>query len=232
MKKINKELADATFIPKAALIAYMNSSGNTFLETREIMENGMMGASKPLTYGFINSLINDYAASKNDMPYGEIPENLLYMDTKPGSFMMIWWNPPQKRNQSFLKGLSMKDGMYTMPGVVYKVKNDTLYIYAFKGKKPKKNSFLMKGPFFNYYDDCRVCLGSARCELPPKPKYTDIMKGWETLFWNSINSHTIGGAKTIKGNLTSILKEQKDKETFDTDLLVKTNIKIEDLWKK
>lgn len=232
MQKITKKLENATYSPKAALIAYANNENDFYLETREILSNGEMGAAKPLTYAFINKIIEGYSKSYSETPYGPIPENMLYADTRPGNEKYVWWNPPMKRNQTFVKELGMEDGMYPMPGVIYAVKNNVLYVYAYAGKKPRKNTQLLKGPFFNYYNECRVCLGTATCELPKDLKWDDLLKAWENLFWNSVNSHTMRGAISVKGNLTTILKEHKDKDSFDTSLLIKTIYKTEDLWKK
>lgn len=232
MQKITKQLMNATYAPKAALIAFANEDNDYYLETREILENGDMGPAKPLTFGFINELLKGYSKSYSATPYGPLPHNMLYADTRPGQEKYIWWNPPMKRNQTFVKDLAMEDGEYPMPGVIYAVNNDKLFIYAFAGKRPKKNTVLLKGPFFNYYGNCSVCLGNARCELPKDLKWDDLLKAWENLFWNSVNSHTMNGADSVKGNLTTILKEHKDKDTFDTSLLVKTIYKTQDLWQR
>ena len=42
MQKITNKLENATYSPKAALIAYANNENDFYLETREILSNGEM----------------------------------------------------------------------------------------------------------------------------------------------------------------------------------------------
>lgn len=66
-------------LPKAALIAYECKTNNysrsqNYLELRPINEKGRMGAGIPVTYDFMNSLMESYSESMNGIPHGRVPK--------------------------------------------------------------------------------------------------------------------------------------------------------------
>lgn len=68
--------------PKAALIAYRcdecrTNSTEYFLELRPIHKNGQMGAGMPVTYEFMNALMESYTEEMSGIPAGVLPDNLL-----------------------------------------------------------------------------------------------------------------------------------------------------------
>lgn len=71
--------------PRAALIAYASENDrNFFLEIREIDDRGNMTEGRPVTVEFMNALVKGYSERHSTTPYGRIPSNLLYCDTRKG----------------------------------------------------------------------------------------------------------------------------------------------------
>ena len=75
--------------PKAALIAYRcdecrTNSTEYFLELRPIHKNGQMGAGMPVTYEFMNALMESYTEEMSGIPAGVLPENLLACNPRKG----------------------------------------------------------------------------------------------------------------------------------------------------
>jgi len=69
-------------VPKAAIIAYKyedrrNIDSRYFIELRPIGKNGQMGAGIPVTYEFMNTLLESYTEEMSGIPSGRIPENML-----------------------------------------------------------------------------------------------------------------------------------------------------------
>ena len=94
--------------PKAALIAYRcdecrTNSTEYFLELRPIHKNGQMGAGMPVTYEFMNALMESYTEEMSGIPAGVLPENLLACNPRKGQEEYIWYNPPGKRQMFFHK---------------------------------------------------------------------------------------------------------------------------------
>lgn len=194
--------------PKMAIILYKAQDEveqSLYLEKRTISK-GKMKAGSPLTQRCIDSIMSSLAKFNDDVDFGlhgKLPKNLLYCDTRAGSFKLVWYNKPEKRTVYFNTQLGIPDGEMNVPGLLYVVENENLAMYAFKGNKPKRK--LYRAPFMNV-DISHVCLGNATVAKPSKNTYENIISYWENLFWKSEFSHILGD-NPVKGNLSSITKE-------------------------
>lgn len=80
-------------IPKAALIAYASENErNFFLEVRDIDDRGNMTEGRPVTLEFMNELVKGYSERHSSTPYGKIPSNLMYCDSRKGSERYVWYD--------------------------------------------------------------------------------------------------------------------------------------------
>lgn len=208
--------------PRAALIAYENSEDkNCFLELRAIDESGKMGEGVPVTYEFMNSLAENFSQLHNGTPYGILPENLLYADSRKGHQKYIWHTLPQRRMMYFKQKLYIENAEYNLPGVVYVVANDKMEIYAYKGERPDECTELFAAPFFNV-SGASVCLGSAKLEKLTNPTYADLLDYWEKRFWLTEFSHLGSGGNPTKSNLVLVTKAAHD-APFNLDELKPLN---------
>ena len=216
------------FRPKAALIAYECGEGysrDCYLELRPINENGRMGAAVPVSYDFMNALVENYSADA----CGLVPENMLLCDTRRGHERYVWWNAPRRRRMFFKDSLNIADGEFGVPGVVYDARSDRLSMYAFKGGRPGEDGELYRAPFFNI-TGASVCLGNAPLGLPPDPSFASLIECWERRFWMSEFSHLGGGCNPTKGNLVIVTENARNK-SFDNEELIPMNMKLKDLLK-
>lgn len=221
MNKITTQIT-AMMQPKAALIAYENSEEKScFLELRTINDKGQMSEGMPVTYDFMNSLAENFSQVHNGTPYGILPDNLLYADSRKGREKYIWHTPPQRRMMYFKQTLHIENAEYNLPGVVYVVANDKMEIYAYKGDKPDERTELFAAPFFNV-SGASVCLGSANLEKPTNPTYTDLLDYWEKRFWLTEFSHLGSGGNPTKSNLVLVTKAAHD-APFNLDELKPLN---------
>lgn len=170
-------------VPKAAIIAYKyedrrNSDTRYFIELRPIGKSGQMGAGIPVTYEFMNTLLESYTEEMSGIPAGRVPENMLACNPRKGQEEYIWYNPPGKRQMFFHKDLNIQDGMFNLPGIVYHVKNGSMDVFAFKGKRPVETTPLFRAPFFNVTGSS-VCLGSSSLEKPQNPTFLSLLEYWE-----------------------------------------------------
>lgn len=221
MNKITTQIT-AMMQPKAALIAYENSEEKScFLELRTINDKGHMSEGMPVTYDFMNSLAENFSQLHNGTPYGILPENLLYADSRKGHEKYIWYTPPQRRMMYFKQTLHIENAEYNLPGVIYVVANDKMEIYAYKGDKPDERTELFAAPFFNV-SGASVCLGSAKLEKPTNPTYTDLLDYWEKRFWLTEFSHLGSGGNPTKSNLVLVTKAAHD-APFNLDELKPLN---------
>lgn len=221
---ITDELLSLHYDPAAMLVVYKNREGCTYLETHLIGEDGMPGAAVPVTRKFLSDLLQHFSAVVSKSPHGVMPANMLLADSRPGQEHYIWWEGPRMRMQHFREDLGLVDAEYPVPGVIYEVRESRLNIYAFEGRRPKKDSALLEGPFFNVTRGS-VCLGSAKVAMPSDLTWEALQEYWQKLFWGSVNSHLgsnplkENAADPAKSNLVLVLKDCLGKDTFDTNLL-------------
>ena len=196
MNELTKQLQEI-MVPKAALIAYEYqeghyASGSHYLELRPINKKGRMEAGIPVTYEFMDSLVESYSDGNRRIPHGWLPPNMLWCDTRRGHESYVWYNPPGKRRMFFKNDLNIGDGMFHVPGVIYIIKNERMDIFAYKGKKPDGRTPLYLAPFFNVTGG-NVCLGNSTLEKPESLDFHTLLEYWEKRFWLSEFSHLGGG---------------------------------------
>lgn len=218
--------------PKAVLIAYeykdsSYSSREHHLELRPINEEGRMGAGIPVTYQFMNSLLKSYTEEMSGVPHGCISPNMLWCDSRKGREKYIWYNPPQKRQMYFSNSLSIPDGMFNMPGIIYHVSNDRLEVFAFKEEKPKNETELYLAPYFNV-TRFSVCLGSSSLEKPEDPDFISLTAYWEKRFWLSKFSHLGGKNNPTHSNLVSVTENARN-HPFNLEELKPTKKQLKDI---
>ena len=223
-------------IPQAALIVYStensyNYQTSYYLETRLVKQDGTLGAARPVSKKFIQELVQAFKADYEKRPHGLMPQNFLVADSRIGQEKYIWWTPPGKKNLYFSESIGVQDGEYNMPGCIFAVLGERLHVFAFEGNEPKQKGELLYGPFFNYYADCGICLGSAKVKWPDDITWKDIQTHWETLFWNSVNSHSITNPVKKGQNLVLTIKESKD-APYKTSKLQRTEYTLETFLQK
>lgn len=231
--KITRNLTDLLY-PTAALIAYKNTEGNRdsfFLELRTIDDNGNFSEGRPVSYGFMNELVKGYSEQHSSIPYGRIPENLLFSDCRKGSERYIWYNPPQRRMMYFVDRLGIENAEYNIPGVIYVAgEHGGMSIYAFKGSAPKTETKLYAAPFFNV-TGANVCMGNPKIEKPKLPTFATYLEYLEKRFWLTEFSHLGGGSNPTKSNLVMVTKSARN-EPFNLDELKPlNNLKLKDILK-
>lgn len=215
-------------VPQAALIAYSSTDGGkSFLELRKIGENGRMGEGRPVTYEFMNEITRNYSETQGGTPYGILPENLLYCDTRKGSERYVWYNPPRKRMMYFKECLKIENAEYNLPGVIYMAKGAGLDIYAYKSGIPDEKTELFEAPFFNVTRSS-VCLDSANIEKPDNPTYSRLLGYWEKKFWLTEFSHLGGNGNPTKSNLVLVIKAAQN-APFNLDELKPLKMTLKNL---
>ena len=219
--------------PTDALIFY-ECSGDVYVEHRSIV-NGIYGAGQPLDAQQLARLVRcaeKYAKEQSPISRigGAIPRNLLYASTDTDTMKLVWWRCPEERKMFFSDELGIPNGVMRVPGMVYSI-NGTgiLSVWCFKGRTPR--GVLYRAPFFNAYQDGRVCLGNSKTDMPKTNTFDDWMAYWEKMFWQSEFASLIAN-NPVEGNLATITKQCiADGIPFPVDVMKKSNVKLGDLLK-
>lgn len=232
MNELTRNLT-SVLTPRAALIAYSYAEygkDKYHLELREIDGRGVMGEARPVTYEFMNELTHGYAAEHNGIPYGAIPPDMLYADSRYGHMRYIWYDKPRKHMMYFRQSLGIENAEYRMPGIIYEAVGTSLNVYAYKGSEPPtRETELYAAPFFNVTRE-RVCLGSAKAKKNMDLSYEELCNYWEQIFWLSEFSHLGGTGNPTKSNLVTVTKAARN-APFDENELKPLNIKLKNILK-
>lgn len=227
MNEFEKQL-NTPMIPTMAIIVYKTGKPCYYLERRLIKQDGTMGVGVPLSQKCLANLVNTLSSSEMSIVYGMIPDNFLYADSHVGKEKYVWYRKEEKRMFLFNSRLNIPNGIMYVPGLIYKVENNTLSVYAYKGKM-SKHSKLYRAPFYNVSSD-HVCLGNAKLAFPAERTYSSIMEYWEDMFWKSEFLHELNGNPVV-GDLRDITIHSLESGTkFPIDqLILIPDMKLNDL---
>ena len=204
-------------IPKAAIIAYKyedrrNFDTRYFIELRPIGKSGQMG-QYPSHTRIHEYLLESYTEEMSGIPAGRVPENMLACNPRKGQEEYVWYNPPGKRQMFFHKELNIQDACSICRELSNHVKNGSMDVFAFKGKRPMETTPLFRAPFFNVTGSS-VCLGSSSLEKPQNPTFLSLLEYWEKRFWLTEFSHLGGNVNPTVSNLV-IVTENIRNNPFD-----------------
>lgn len=223
--------------PEAVLVAYQRTrdgyhvNGDFYLESHKVHADGTVGPPKPVSRRFMSTVARKFSKEYSEIPFGAVPERMLYADPRPDRQVYVWWSKPARRTLTFTSSVPLEDGEYNQPGVVYAVEFGRLKVFAFEGEGcPQPDTPLLHGPFFNYYEDGALCLGSARYSPPPVLTWENILITWENLFWNSQNSHFISNPFVVEDFAAVFAKATT--EPFDLSACRPFNLTLKDVLKK
>lgn len=214
MKDLTEKIADG-YQPFKALLCY-NNKQDFYIESYDVDENGLLVNAHPLSIAESQSLADSLAESpelKSGFAVGgELhPENLLLINADNNG-TLIWYTPAQKVGLFFRADLGITEGQAFVPPLLWQANRTELSLWALKSEeRPNLETVLYHAPFFNMYENAKVCLGNVERNIPVKATMSEVMAIWERYFWESSFSHTlfdtgtkgIGMVELWKGQVTS-----------------------------
>lgn len=232
---MTSEVTNKTLTPKRAIIVYQDKSGyKYFLESREIKREGdrySLMTAIPLANDVMKQMAMSYmksASQKIDFG-GLISEHLLYGDNKPGMTIVMWYRPTMKKILHFSASLKIKsDAEVQLPPTLYLVINQELYIFAMMdSKRPDLKTKLYNAPFFNTYENGKICLGSAKIGKMKADTFEGEADRFERAFYMAEQTHTSSGTicKTPLTKLWPALLKSKTPFPVKKELLPHKNYK-------
>lgn len=187
--KTSIELQDALtqYEPKMSIVVYQKESGNTdfYIEQAKI-ENGTVQSYSPMSTHVIKSIFAQTSAAEKGMVTidGMMPKNILHLQIVLGDFRIIWHNKAQIRLIKFAKECRLRNVKAKVPAMIYEATRTQLKVYCIT-KRPSMKTELYNAPYFNVFEDGRVCMGSMKLDLPGTVDVSEIMDTWEKFFWLS-----------------------------------------------
>lgn len=162
-------LANRRLYPVQVITVYSDKAGYQFyLENRDIKTikgKATLMAPVALADDVLKSIARSYTQNNSFVMEmgGEIAPHLLYAINRPGKTVVVWHRPAMKKSLNFSASLKIKGDSYvTVPATLNIVIDNELFIYALMDdSRPTNATKLYNAPFFNIYDNGRVCLGTA-----------------------------------------------------------------------
>jgi PRTRC genetic system protein B len=210
MKDITQQFG-TLYNPVKAFVVYQKNSAekSIYVEAYDMDKNGCPINAHPLSLKESTQLASALDTSeeltrKFLKPSGLLPKNVLHLNPEhDGS--AIWYTPAQKVSLFFVESLAIPNAEAFVPPLLWKVSKNTLYIYAMVADKIiNEQTALYHAPFFNLYNDGRVCMGTVKVDIKADCHLQDFMQSWEQYFFKSYFSHLIGNTSPVKGNIIQL----------------------------
>lgn len=183
--------------------------------------NFQIAAGRPVTQEALLDMFEDLA-KRHSLNTDIIPENVLSISAEH----MVWWMPAGERAVYFNnKELGKRAAKAPHPALMFAVVKGAWYIFALaKNERPIAETALQFAPYFNVYDSCQICIGSAQV---PRGISAGATGQWEKAFFESEFTHINGSKKkaTHPRGEYALWKELLDGEhaSFPVEFLAPTD---------
>lgn len=224
--------------PKSALVFYESKGTDKemYVEHFDMDKNGTPINAHPLTEREAEALAKALHSEKQKenaflKSGGILPTNILHINPSRDKGAVLWYTKSQKRPLYFIEGLGIPSGQAFVPPMIWQATKNSLRVFALSGNsRPKEKTPLYYAPFFNIYEDGRVCMGSVNINIKNSACVEEFTKAWEVYFFNSYFSHLMGENSPVKGNCVSLWKDLVGTgRTFPTALLKANNKTLKNL---
>ena len=223
--------------PKSALVFYQTKGTNAdmYVEHFDMDKNGTPVNAHPLTVNEAKVLAKALQSDKEKdkaflKPKGILPTNILYINpSEKGS--VLWYTKAQEQQLYFVNGLGISNGKAYVPPMLWHASKNSLAVFALTtDRRPTENTPLYFAPFFNIYEEGKVCMGTVSIDIKNSASVEEFTTAWEDYFFNSYFSHLLGEHSPIKGNCVSLWKKLiETSETFPKEVLKKNNKTLKNL---
>ncbi|MEZ2336366.1 PRTRC system protein B [Mucilaginibacter sp. RCC_168] len=233
------------YLPVKALLIYQSAEQESenyeykpteiYVESYDIGKHGNPINAHPLSLKEMSTLSellqstqelqNNYLQCK-----GVIPQNLIYVNSQTNGYA-VWYTTPQEVNLFFSDALGIPSGKAKIPALLWKAAKERLEVFALKGKnKPNADTPLYYAPLFNLSQNGSVCMGTVNVQIDRQTYLEQLMTQWESYFFNSYFTHTLGNHRHSKGNLIQLWQGQIGTgRDFPQDELIKNGKTLKDI---
>lgn len=212
--------------PIRALIIYEKVSGKEtiiYAEQHPINEDGTFGPGTPLSEDVFKSIANRYT-TPNKLAMDKMFNNVRYFNSNMHGYCVIYQTEQKEMQLNFASKSKIKSGKYLIPPLLWVATNNSVKVFAYY------NNTLLNAPFWNVDHDGDICWGNNR--FPMDNKLSELMSLIETTFFGSEFTHSRRDGKDVKSNMASFYNNILPScKKYPFEMLVKADIKLNDLWK-
>ncbi|SDP15743.1 PRTRC system protein B [Mucilaginibacter sp. OK268] len=233
------------YLPVKALLIYQSAEQESenyeykpteiYVESYDIGKHGNPINAHPLSLKEMSTL-SELLQSTQEWQHnylqckGVIPSNLIYVNSQTNGYA-VWYTTPQEVNLFFSDALGIPSGKAKIPALLWKAAKERLEVFALKGKnKPNADTPLYYAPLFNLSQNGSVCMGTVNVQIDRQTYLEQLMTQWESYFFNSYFTHTLGNHRHSKGNLIQLWQGQIGTgRDFPQDELIKSGKTLKDI---
>ena len=174
---------------------------------------------KIVTTKIVSAMDVAHALSRElEISSGLLPNNALWWSNTPKGAVIALWEPPRVRRVALQEQALGTPTRYdiTFPGLVFLCRPaETPYVFAVKRRPAGLKDVVYRAPFFNVFDDGRVCPGSHK--FPQN--VSDIPDSFFRSFFSTTGDHN-ERSKTYPRDLKKRWEAQDGKATWPVKDLV------------
>jgi PRTRC genetic system protein B len=231
-------LNNLAFVPFKALIFYKKEQNYDLKYYTEIadIEHQEITTKRPLSESEYLNLVRIIDSKEKKKRAKEqalfsfnsyIKRNIISFKVIKNRLEVCWTIPAHKNNFLFKQQV----GKLNYPNLLFKVKHQSLMVYAYKGTINDK-TILYKAPFPNIYDGGGMCFGNINVRDLIVKDVSKLILNFEDSFFNS-GFNALESANRTKSNTFELLKRlMASGDKFPTNELVKTNKRVYDVISK
>ncbi len=172
IKDITKDFG-TLYHPKYALLFHESKDNNTdvYVEYFDMDGNGNPINTHPLSVREANRLskaLNTRQEKDNAFlkPKAILSTNILHIDPSVDKGLGIWYTKAQHRQLFFIESLGIPNGKTFVPSMLWKADKHSLSVFALKDeRRPTETTKLYHAPFFNIYENDKVCMGTVNTDI-------------------------------------------------------------------
>ncbi|SMP20361.1 PRTRC system protein B [Chryseobacterium profundimaris] len=223
--------------PTSALVFYeaKGTGSNMYVEHFDMDSNGMPINAHPLTVKEANILAKALQTNEEKnkaflKPKGILPTHILHINpSEKGT--VLWYTKAQQRQLYFVNSLGIPNGIAQVPPMLWLASKNSLAVFALAtDRRPTEKTLLYYAPFFNIYEDGKVCMGTVTIDIKNSVSVEEFIHAWECYFFNSYFSHLLGRHSPVKGNCVRVWKDLiGTHKPFPKDVLKKNNRTLKNL---
>lgn len=136
-----------------------------------------------------------------------------------------------KRQLYFAENLEIPNGIAEIPAMIWYANKRNLTVFALaNNRRPREKTQLYHAPFFNVYDNGKVCMGTVDVNIQNSSSVEEFTEKWEDYFFNSYFSHLMNEHNPINGNCVNLWRNLANIEkSFPKQVLKSTNKTLKQL---
>jgi hypothetical protein len=202
--------------------AIYSVAGEYHIERASVDSQGRMMDFRPLGLAagrrLGKALVND---KEKTFSFKGNMSNVILVELENNSLKAMWHRPPQQWDFKYSPDIKIGNGLRWMPGLVFKVEDDSVSIWAYKANEfHGEHTSMYHVPIHNVYHDGRLCIN-----LNGKWMNGDTWESWrdriEAQVFNTKKSEIhFSGYKTKENDLTKLHRMLPDMKAFPEDWLI------------